>query len=86
MNVIPAIVIVALAIVSFCYLAWDLLSVWHARGWSGEDEAQTKHGLSGTQATSFKTYSLQDCSRYCLEHPYLSNVDAPPGCEEICRA
>lgn len=86
MNVILAIVIGVVAVASFLYLAWDLISVWHARGWSGEEESQTEHGPSGQAETPFKTYGSADCLKYCHAHPYLTNVASPLGCEEVCRS
>ncbi len=81
-----AIVVAALAVGSFVFLAWVLLSVWHARGWSGEEQISTGSGTSSTTETPVQRYGFEDCYRFCREHQYLADGSLPLGCEEICRA
>ena len=83
-NVLLAVVIGVVAVASFLYLAWDLVSVWNARGWSGKEE-ETAHETSETPTTAFMTYGSADCLKYCRAHPYLTAVASPLGCEEVCR-
>lgn len=85
-NIIYLLVIAAVALASFCYLAWSLLSVWHSRGWLGDDEVTNRQRASGPAGTTAQTFGFEDCRRFCLEHQYLGEGPRSLSCEEICRA
>ena len=84
--IIYGMIILALAIMNFWYLAWTLLSIWQARGWMRKENLATGHGHTALGENNLKALGIKDCEAYCRESMHPNDTTAAFECEELCRA
>lgn len=85
-DTIVGVLLVAVAIASFGYLAWLLFAVWTGRGWlPPKKEERSDEELGSMQEAGFETYGPEECYQYCKEHAGLGDADAWLPCEQVCR-